>query len=272
MTYQVRNIGKTYQFRNIGIAAALAICAALLAAYFVKSAQDDTASGNALTGVMVASGDIAAGTPGSELANGRHLERRELPRDSVIPGAIASPSQVAGLVATDTIYAGEQITVRRFTPLAEQGILADLSGNMRAFQVPGTQHQLLAGTLKEGDHVDLVASVKYQPRDLSGAGAGIDNNVASRIVLRDLLVLRAAEDPGDSSGISSSVAPTLSVTLAVTDRQSQKLFWVMTNGEWSLQLRPLNKPKDSPESVVTVTSVLTDGLHTAQRSAFATGR
>ena len=143
---------------------------------------------------------------------------------------------------------------------------------MRAFQVPGTQHQLLAGTLKEGDHVDLVASVKYQPRDLSGVGAGIDDNVASRIVLRDLLVLRAAEDPGDSSGISSSVAPTLSVTLAVTDRQSQKLFWVMTNGEWSLQLRPLNKPKDSPESVVTVTSVLTDGLHTAQRSAFATGR
>jgi len=270
MTYQVSNNGKTYQARNIGIAAVLAIAAAMLTAYFVKSAQDNAESGNALTSVLVAAGDIVAGTPGSDLATGKNLEQQELPRDSVIPGAVASSQQVAGLVATDTIYAGEQVTVRRFRPLAEQGILAELSGNMRALQVPGTQHQLLAWTLKEGDHVDVVASVKYRAKDFTGAG--VDESVASRIVLRDLVVLSAAEDPDKDSGLASSVAPTLSVTLAVTDRQSQKLFWVMTNGEWSLQLRPLNKPKDSPESVDTVSSVLVDGLRSAQRSELATGR
>jgi pilus assembly protein CpaB len=270
MTYQVGSIGKTYQVRNIGIAAVLALFAALLTAYFVRSAQDDAKSGSTLTSVLVASRDIPAGTPGADLAAGKNLAWRELPRDSVIPGAVASPKEVAGLVATDAIYSGEQVTVRRFRPVAQQGLLADLSGNMRALQVPGTQHQLLAGTLKEGDHVDVVASVKYQPRD--GSSAGISDRVASRIVLRDLLVLQAAEDPGDSSGLAASVAPTLSVTLAVTDKQSQKLFWVMTNGEWSLQLRPLNHPKDSPESVDSVTSVLSDGLPSAQRYELATGR
>lgn len=262
----------TYQTRNIGIAAVLAVLAALLTAYFVKSAQDDAASGNVLTEVLVAAGDIVAGTPGSDLSTGSELEVKEVPRDSVIPGAVASTQQVADLVATDTIYAGEQVTVRRFRPLAEQGILANLNGNARAFQVPGTQHQLLAGTLKEGDRVDVVASIKYDANDLAGSGTGVNEEVASRIVLRDLLVLTAPADPDDDGGIASSVAPTLSATLAVTDRQSQKLFWVMTNAEWSLQLRPLNKPKDSPESVDTVSSVLADGLRPAQRSELATGR
>jgi len=34
-----------------------------------------------------------------------------------------------------------------------------LRGNLRAFQVAGDQNQLLAGTLKDNDHVDLVAAI-----------------------------------------------------------------------------------------------------------------
>lgn len=258
----------TYQTRNIGIAAVLAVAAALLTAYFVKSAQDNAESGGVLTKVLVAAGDIVAGTPGSNLDSGR-LEVKEVPRDSVVPGAVASPQQVADLVTTDNILRGEQITVRQFSALAAQGVLAHLSGNMRALQVPGTQHQLLAGTLKEGDHVDVIASVKYSP---PGATATTDERPVARVVLRDLLVLAAPDDPSNDSGVSAGIAPTLSATLAVTDRQSQKLFWVMTNSQWSLQLRPVNNPKDSPESVDSSSSVLGDGLGSSQRYALATGR
>lgn len=258
----------TYQTRNIGIAAVLAVAAAILTAYFVKTAQDSAESGGVLTKVLVAAGDIVAGTPGSNLESGK-LEVREVPRDSVVPGAVASPDQVANLVTADTILRGEQITVRQFAPLGAQGVLAHLTGNMRALQVPGTQHQLLAGTLKEGDHVDVIASVKVTP---AGASAASDERAVSRVVLRNLLVLSAPADPENDGGISSSVAPTLSATLAVTDRQSQKLFWVMTNSQWSLQLRPIDNPKDSPESVDSSSTVLADGLGSSQRYALATGR
>ena len=93
-----------------------------------------------------------------------------------------------------------------------------------------------------------------------------------RVVLRDLLVLAAPDDPKNDTSVSASATPTLSATLAVTDRQSQKLFWVMTNGQWSLQLRPVNNPKDSPESVDSSSSVLGDGLGSSQRYALANGR
>jgi hypothetical protein len=62
------------------------------------------------------------------------------------------------------------------------------------------------------------------------------------------------------------------VILAVTDSQAQKLFFVMKNGDWSLQLRPKGRAKDSPESVETVESVLGDGLRPAQRAQLAGGR
>ena len=99
---------------------------------------------------------------------------------------------VAGLVAADQIYAGEQVTTLRFAPLAEQGIVGQLKGNQRAIQVPGDQNQLLAGTLSADDRVDVVASVKYRVRDVNGGTAGgTSHATASRIVLRDLRVLQA---------------------------------------------------------------------------------
>jgi Flp pilus assembly protein CpaB len=50
------------------------------------------------------------------------------------------------------------------------------------------------------------------------------------------------------------------VVLAVSDSQAQKLFFVIRGGEWSLQLRPVVDAADSPESVETIESVLSDGL------------
>jgi hypothetical protein len=54
------------------------------------------------------------------------------------------------------------------------------------------------------------------------------------------------------------------VLLALTDAQAQKFFFVMKNGDWTLELRPTKDPADSPESIDTVATVLGDGLSRAQ--------
>ena len=88
-------------------------------------------------------------------------------------------AQVGELVATQPIYAGEQVSTRRFATPAERGIRAEIKGTMRAFQLPGDENQLLADTLRAGDHVDLVASVKVDgDKDVS----------VTRIILRDIEV------------------------------------------------------------------------------------
>jgi hypothetical protein len=51
-----------------------------------------------------------------------------------------------------------------------------------------------------------------------------------------------------------------SVILAVSDIQVQRLFFVLKHAEWTLQLRPVLDPDDSPERLETAESVLKRGL------------
>jgi pilus assembly protein CpaB len=251
----------SYRVRNIIIALVLAAIAAALTALYVTNYKRDVNQGRDQVTVLVADKDIAAGTPGSEIADS--LATRKVERRTVVPGAITGAAQIEDLVAAQPIFAGEQVTTRRFRPVTEQGIQGQLTGNLRALSVPGDTDQVLAGTLKPGDKVDVVASIEFTVEDVAGeaATAGSKQRVASRAILRDLLVLRAPVVEEDT-GVEETQK--YSVLLAVTDAQAQKLFFAMKNGEWSLALRPVKDPADSPETVETVESVLGDGLKAEQ--------
>lgn len=252
----------TYRLRNIVLAVGLALFAAVLTIFYITNYKRTVQQGETSVTVFVAKSDISPGTSGAD-ARGR-LRTERVERRNVVPGAIADPGQIEKLVAADTIYAGEQISTRRFTPLEQQGIRAQLKGNMRAIQIAGDPNQLLAGTLEAGDRIDIVAG-------LTAKGSGEGERLFTRIVLRDLLVLQAGETTLAASKIGSTVGAT-SVQLAVTDSQAQKLFFVTQNGSWTLQLRPVVDAADSPESVETIESVVADGLGPNQYAQIFGGR
>ncbi|MBA2332290.1 MAG: Flp pilus assembly protein CpaB, partial [Actinobacteria bacterium] len=218
----------TYRVRNILVAVALALVAAMMTSFYVTNYQRNVQKGEKNIEVFVASKDIPVGTSGADLARKGLLEKSEVVRRTVVPGAISSPDQLAELVAVQPVYAGEQVSTRRFATPAERGIRAQIKGTMRAFQVPGDSHQLLSGTLRAGDHIDLIASIKVGEQE---------GSFATRIVLRDIEVLRAGGGSGDGAELASTEGGQ-SVLLAVTDTQVQKLFHVLKHGDWSLQLRP----------------------------------
>jgi len=253
-----------YRVRNVFLAVALAVLAAVLTSFYVANYKRTVQNGEENVSVVVAGDEIPAGTSGADAAAGGLLELREVPRRSVVPGAVAAPEDVQEKVATTTIYAGEQVTASRFRPATEAGVQGQLTGNMRAMQISGDPNQTLAGTLRTGDRVDLVASLRYSVKDIApdDATAADKDRIASRVVLRDLLVLKA---PGGAN-LTEEISPaaTQPVQLAVTDSQAQKLFFVTKNGDWTLQLRPVTGAEDSPESVETLESVLGDGLREAQ--------
>jgi len=250
----------TYRLRNIAIAVALAVLAAVIVSFYVKQQKQDLQRGQTLTAVYVAKEDIPAGTPGSEIAS--KVERVEVAKDASAPGAIVRPDDLEGKVSTEQIYANEQVSLLRFANPTEQGVRAKLSGTLRAVQVPGDEHQLLAGTLKDGDRVDLVANLEYKLANFGSRG-GAQDGAATRTVLRDVLVIQATVTSDNSKRLSANSGNKF-VLLALTDAQSQKLFFVMKNGEWTLQLRPVKDPADSPESIETMTTVLADGLSKSQ--------
>jgi Flp pilus assembly protein CpaB len=247
----------TYRLRNIAIAVALAVLAAMIVSFYVKQQKEDLQRGQTLTAVFVAKEDIPEGTAGADVAD--KVTRVEVPKDAVAPGAIVQPQDLEGKVSTQVIYANEQVTLLRFADPTAQGVRAQISGTLRAMQVPGDEHQLLAGTLKDGDRVDIVGNWNI-PEDVK--------NHYSRTVLRDILVLQAPITSEVSQRLSADSEDKF-VMLALTDAQAQKLFWIMKNGDWSLQLRPTKDPADSPESAEKDFTLLTDGMSPAQLQAIA---
>jgi Flp pilus assembly protein CpaB len=246
----------TYRLRNIGIAIALAVVAALLTTFYVTNYKRSVQHGEQNVPVYVATHDIALGTSGSDVSQGSGLRVEQVPRRSVVPGAISQPSQIENKVAVETIYAGEQVSTQRFRSVQEQGVQAQLKGNLRAIEVPGSGPQLLNGTLKDGDHVDFLGTWLLPETS---------QNHVSRVVLRNLLVLQAPNTNTVSSKLSSNPNEGFTVMLAMTDSQATKSWWVVNNGEWSLQLRPVRDPSDSPEEINNSKTNALDGLNGRQR-------
>jgi Flp pilus assembly protein CpaB len=266
----------TYRLRNILIALALAIVAALLTTFYVANYKKHVQRQQATVTVVVATKDIPIGLTGPEILKGHYLTTDSVGRTSVVPGALSDPNQIESQVATEPIYSGEQVTARRFGAQAETGVSGQISDVYRVLQLPGDPNQLLAGTLQAGDHVDILANIKYKVSDVdfraakafsagagtttdSGASAGDRDRVASRIVLRDIKILKVSGAAGGKVNIGST-GPTNWVMLAVTDNQAQKIYWVMQNADWSFALRPVIHAADSPNTVETIESVLGDGL------------
>jgi Flp pilus assembly protein CpaB len=248
------------RIRSLALPLGLAVLAAVLVGMYVVSYRKGVTHGAGLVNVLVASRDIPAGTDGSSVAGGGYLKSQTVPRRAVVPGSVTSGAPLTSLVTEGPIYKGEQITLRQFKPIAQGGIFAKFSGNQRAVVVPGEPRQLLAGTVSDGDRVDVVANAKYSLGSLKRA--------TSRVIIRNLLVLKAPEAPG-SSDINS---PTASATLAMTDKDSPTMLWAMSNANWFLALRPTANPHNSRPSLDTLYSVLGRGLPagTAQKQIAGT--
>jgi Flp pilus assembly protein CpaB len=264
----------TYRVRNIGIAVALAAVAALMTSFYVTNYKRHVQRGEDHVTVLVAKHEIPAGTAGADAAG--DLSATEVPRRSVVPGAISSPDEIKDKVASQTVFAGEQVTTNRFSSVAASGIQGQLRGTMRAFQVQGDGEQTLAGTLKDGDHVDVVATFNYKWVDFHGGrSTSSDTLTASRVVLRDIKVLKAPAGPAAGSKLTGAVDQKFPVLLAVTDSQAQKLLFIVGNSSqsdsrvaaWSLELRPVVHAADSPDHVDRVSTILLDGLNSSQRNA-----
>lgn len=252
----------TYRVRNIVIAVGLALVAGLLSLFYVSNYKANVQHEQKSVTVYVAKRDIPVGTTGADIVRRHMLAAAQVATRSVVPGAISDQAQVANLVTTDPILAKEQVTLRRFANHTELGPRAQLHGTLRAISIEGDQSQVLAGVLKDGDHVDVVAAFK------TGQNPPV---LVSRDVARNLLVLQA---PGSStSKLTTSSGNTVPVLLAASDqRQVQKVWWAVKNADgWSLQLRPVSNATDSPEDLETSQSMTIDGVNAANRNHASNG-
>ena len=239
-----------YRAKNIGIAVGLAALAAVLTSVYVVNYKRHVQHGEGKVTVLVAAKDIPAGTSGADVIDQKMLQKETVPRKAVVAGAISSPDQLAQYVATQDVYEGEQVTTRRFAPPKEQGIRSQIKGTQRAYELNGDSHQLLTGTLKVGDHVDVVGNWTLPE--------GSQHHVA-RVILRNILVMSISAAGKGGALASGPSGGADSVQLRITDAQSDKLLWIQKNGDFYLTLRPPSNSLDSANTAVDDQFMLRDG-------------
>jgi Flp pilus assembly protein CpaB len=241
----------TYRLRNILLAVVLAVLAAFLTALYVANYQNRVDAGQEKVKVFVAKSDIPPGTPAADVRG--KVAEKEILRQNLVPVAVSDIETLKDHTTSQWIYSGEQLSARRFNTTGRGGIHGELTGNVRAFALNGNANQVLAGVLRAGDKVDVLANFK------------ISNSAnVSRVLLRDIKVLRAPSSNGIDSKIAASASDgAYSAILELTDSQAHKLFFVTAgneNHEWWLDLRAPADATDSPESITTLGSAIRDGL------------
>ena len=251
----------TYRVRNLVIAIGLALVAMMLTLFYVTNYKRSVQHGESQVHVWVAAKDVQPGLSGAELVKQKAFKSVQIPKRSVVPGAISDTDQIERQVLSQPLFAGEQVTVRRFQTAKAQGFVGQIKATSRAVSVPGKPDQVLAGVLKAGDHVDVVGSIS------PGGGSAR----ATRIVLRDILVLKAPDVPSTAKVDPQNT--TVSALLSVTDTQVQRLFYLMTtpDTDWTFELRPVVDAQDSAERLDGWVTVLTEGVANAAWTHFKEG-
>ena len=210
--------------RNLLLAIAFGVVAAVLVAAYVHSYKHHVDLKGSQVQVLVASNDIQPGTAASAILKQIHPET--VLRSQLVSDPVLTTSAIDKMYVAQTIYQGDQLTLKRFATTAVGGIRGQITGNQRLIEIAGDNDQVLAGTLQAGDHVDVVASIKFP---------GTQTAVA-RTVLTDLRVVQPAQKLTGTS-FSSSTGQS-SLMLAVPDAAVAKLFYVLKNADWSLVFRP----------------------------------
>ena len=164
---------------------ALAVLAAVLVGFYIVSYRDSVNNGAGLVKVLVASRDIPVGTAGPSVASGGYLKTEIVPRRAVVTGSVVSAAPLTSQVVTNEIFKGECYVSASSPRLSKVASSRGSPGKERAISVLGELQQLLAGTLSDGDRVDVVATARYKA---GGARA------TTRVALRAPLRLKAPEE------------------------------------------------------------------------------
>ncbi|MES1201765.1 MAG: Flp pilus assembly protein CpaB [Pseudomonadota bacterium] len=151
-------------------------------------------------------------------------------------------TDMVGAIARIQIAKGEPITPVKLVKPGEQGFMAAmLTPGYRAVSIPITAQSAAAGFILPNDHVDVLATRKFQVQGADGSR----EEVRSDIILQDVRIL--AIDQKFRSTTAGAGAPEAAVgavaTLELSARDSEVLSMAGKMGDLSLVLRGIeNEP------------------------------
>ena len=191
------------------------------------------------TAVLVAKQDIPKGS----LIESAPLDTSIVPNKFVQPQAVTSLSRVSGMITVANISKGEQITLSKLVNAKQSGG-GDLAGitpaGKRAISVAVDSIASVAGMVKPGDYVDVIATIQIPVQSAEGQQS---SQVAVIPLFQNVLVLAIGQNTGapvarsrGGEEVVSTGGPNL-VTLALSPQEASFVAFVQEQGKIRFTLR-----------------------------------
>jgi pilus assembly protein CpaB len=196
------------------------------------------------TAVLIAKKDIPKGAPVDETM----FETEVVLNKYVQPQAVTSMDRIAGMLTIAPISKGEQITLTKLTNVKTAGVLSEVTPvGKRAITISVDNISALAGMIKAGDYVDVIAMVPVPVNTPDG------KQVVQPIttpLFQNVLVLAVGQETSTTPKQVSryrkeaeekkEVSPL--ITLALGPQEANLIAFVQEQGKIRLTLR---SPADS---------------------------
>jgi len=207
-----------------------------------KKMQENQAS------VLVATKDITRGAA----IDPDSFEAKIIPNQFVQPGAVTSLDRISGMITIAPVSKGEQITLNKLSYARQAGGLAEVTpAGKRAITISVDNIASLAGMVKAGDYVDVIAMI---PQQVSIGDGKTASQLAVLPVFQNVLVLAVGQETGTAPkkdlrfrGIEEKKETVPLITLALTPQEASLIAFVQEQGKIRLTLR---SPADSKVEAV----------------------
>ena len=218
--------------RILVVAAALVACLGVaLVLLYVRGADHRAQQQYDTTNVLTAKAQINAGETIEAAAASGKLVMTPVTNNAVLPGAVSATDSLKGEVATTTIYPGEQLIAAKFGTTAAPTSALTIPKGLTAVSVELSDAGRVAGFVEPGSYVSVY---------LSGAdpdGKAFDSLLVARVqVLGVGSTTMVSTTTTSNDGQTTQQVPSTLLTLAVTQKQAQKVLFGQQNGTLSFGL------------------------------------
>lgn len=151
-----------HTIRNLLIATALMVIGLVLTTSFISKERRSLSRGKQEITVYVAKKEIPPGTPASQLEEGGYLDTKQIVREDAPPSPVSDLKDLDKLIANDTVYKEDVLTMRAFDKEAGLSPGASIKGNQRLVSLPLNSANTVGGLVRPGDRVDFIATASLQ--------------------------------------------------------------------------------------------------------------
>lgn len=223
--------------------AALALVGMFVIVAFVQSAEDRALEGTELVPVLVASAEIDANTPATDIAG--QVTTTDVPMRLRQPDAVRDLGNLEGQVTVSPVRAGEQIVQRQFgEPSDAPGSGDGIPKGKEIVSIALEPQRAVGGTLSPGDLVSVIVSVgEAEVQDETDPNVTRTTDSTTGQVLSNIRVASVTGGVTDESG---EAADLVMVSLEVDEIDAEKVVFGMEHG--SVWLTRNGEDVDRPDA------------------------